>query len=95
VPKPGADGILSVTPYYNKPTRKACIITTRPLAKAIQIPIILYSVQGARAVNIEPATVFRLAEIDNIIGIRSLGEYPADRGCGAPGAGRFHRVVGR
>jgi 4-hydroxy-tetrahydrodipicolinate synthase len=68
--KLGADGILSVTPYYNKPTQEGLFQHYRAIARAIHIPVILYSVQGRTGVNIEPATVERLAAIDNIIGIK-------------------------
>jgi 4-hydroxy-tetrahydrodipicolinate synthase len=66
----GADGILSVTPYYNKPTQEGLFQHYRAIAEAISLPIILYSVQGRTGVNIEPATVKRLAGIENIIGIK-------------------------
>ncbi len=66
----GADGILSVTPYYNKPTQEGLYQHYRAIARATTLPIILYSVAGRTGVNIEPPTVKRLAEIDNIIGIK-------------------------
>jgi 4-hydroxy-tetrahydrodipicolinate synthase len=66
----GADGILSVTPYYNKPTQEGLYQHYRAIASAVPLPIILYSVQGRTGVNIEPATVVRLAGIENIIGIK-------------------------
>jgi 4-hydroxy-tetrahydrodipicolinate synthase len=66
----GVDGILSVTPYYNKPTQEGLYQHYRAIAEAISVPIILYSVQGRTGVNIEPATVKRLAQIENIIGIK-------------------------
>jgi len=66
----GADGILSVTPYYNKPTQEGLFQHYQAIAKAVPLPIILYSVQGRTGVNIEPSTVRRLAEIENIIGIK-------------------------
>jgi 4-hydroxy-tetrahydrodipicolinate synthase len=66
----GADGILSVTPYYNKPTQEGLFQHYRAIAEAISLPIILYSVQGRTGVNMEPGTVRRLAEIENIIGIK-------------------------
>jgi 4-hydroxy-tetrahydrodipicolinate synthase len=66
----GADGILSVTPYYNKPTQEGLFQHYRAIAGAVPVPIILYSVQGRTGVNIEPATVKRLAEIENIVGIK-------------------------
>src|SRR2546430_15983384 len=64
------DGILSVTPYYNKPTQEGLYQNYRAIAEAVSLPIVLYSVQGRTGVNIEPATVKRLAEIPNIIGIK-------------------------
>src|SRR5438105_129407 len=66
----GADGILSVTPYYNKPTQEGLYQHFRAIAEAVSLPIILYSVQGRTGVNIEPATVKRLAEIENIVGVK-------------------------
>ena len=66
----GADGILSVTPYYNKPTQEGLFQHYRAIAEAISLPIILYSVQGRTGVNIEAGTVKRLAEIENIVGIK-------------------------
>jgi len=66
----GADGILSVTPYYNKPTQEGLMQHYTAIAKAVRLPIILYSVQGRTGVNIEPATLARLAEIPNIIGVK-------------------------
>src|SRR6202795_3226975 len=66
----GVDGILSVTPYYNKPTQEGLYQHYRAIARATTLPIILYSVAGRTGVNIEPPTVRRLAEIDNIIGIK-------------------------
>jgi 4-hydroxy-tetrahydrodipicolinate synthase len=66
----GVDGILSVTPYYNKPTQEGLFQHYRAIAQEISVPIILYSVQGRTGVNVEPATVKRLAEIENIVGIK-------------------------
>jgi 4-hydroxy-tetrahydrodipicolinate synthase len=66
----GADGILSVTPYYNKPTQEGLYQHFRAIAQAVPLPIILYSVQGRTGVNIEPATVKRLAELENVVGIK-------------------------
>ena len=66
----GADGILSVTPYYNKPTQEGLYQHYRAIASGVSLPLVLYSVQGRTGVNIEPATVKRLAEIENIIGIK-------------------------
>jgi len=66
----GADGILSVTPYYNKPTQEGIYLHFRAIAESIKLPIIVYSVQGRTGVNIEPATVVRLAQIENIAGVK-------------------------
>jgi 4-hydroxy-tetrahydrodipicolinate synthase len=66
----GVDGILSVTPYYNKPTQEGLYQHYKALASAVSLPIILYSVQGRTGVNIEPATVKRLASLENIVGIK-------------------------
>lgn len=66
----GVDGILSVTPYYNKPTQEGLYQHFSAIARAVPLPIILYSVQGRTGVNIDPATVKRLAGIENIVGIK-------------------------
>lgn len=66
----GVSGILSVTPYYNKPTQEGLYQHYRALAAAVELPIIVYSVQGRTGVNVEPATVQRLAHISNIVGIK-------------------------
>src|SRR5438874_4541696 len=57
----GADGILSVTPYYNKPTPDGLVAHYRAIAEAIELPIILYNVPGRTGCNIDPATLVRLA----------------------------------
>jgi 4-hydroxy-tetrahydrodipicolinate synthase len=66
----GADGILSVTPYYNKPTQEGLYHHFKAIASAISLPIILYNVPPRTNVNIDPATVRRLSEIENIIGVK-------------------------
>jgi 4-hydroxy-tetrahydrodipicolinate synthase len=66
----GADGILSVTPYYNKPTQEGLYQHYKAIASAIRLPIVVYSVQGRTGVNVEPATLARLAQIDNIVGVK-------------------------
>jgi 4-hydroxy-tetrahydrodipicolinate synthase len=65
-----ADGILSVTPYYNKPTQEGLYQHYKAIAAAISIPIIVYSVQGRTGVNVEPKTLMRLAQIENIAGVK-------------------------
>jgi 4-hydroxy-tetrahydrodipicolinate synthase len=66
----GADGILSVTPYYNKPTQEGLYHHFKATAEAVSLPIILYNVPPRTNVNIDPPTVRRLAEIENIIGVK-------------------------
>ena len=68
--KLGVSGILSVTPYYNKPTQEGLFQHFKAIAASTALPIILYSVQPRTNVNIETATVVRLAAIPNIIGIK-------------------------
>ena len=68
--KAGAQGLLSVTPYYNKPTQEGLYQHFKSIAEAVPLPIMLYSVQGRTGVNIEPSTVARLAQIENIIGVK-------------------------
>jgi 4-hydroxy-tetrahydrodipicolinate synthase len=64
------DGILSVTPYYNKPTQEGLFQHYKAIAAAVPLPIVVYSVQGRTGVNVEPATLKRLAEIENIVGVK-------------------------
>jgi len=66
----GCDGILSVTPYYNKPTQEGLYQHYKAIASAVSLPIVVYSVQGRTGVNVEPPTLKRLAEIDNIVGVK-------------------------
>jgi len=66
----GVDGILSVTPYYNKPTQEGLYHHYKAIASSISVPIIVYSVQGRTGVNVEPSTLKRLAQIDNIVGVK-------------------------
>jgi len=66
----GVDGILSVTPYYNKPTQEGLYQHYQAIASAVRLPIVVYSVQGRTGVNVEPATMARLASIENIVGVK-------------------------
>jgi 4-hydroxy-tetrahydrodipicolinate synthase len=66
----GADGVLSVTPYYNKPTQEGLYQHYKAIADAIDSPIVVYSVQGRTGINVEPGTLKRLAQIDNIVGVK-------------------------
>jgi 4-hydroxy-tetrahydrodipicolinate synthase len=66
----GVDGLLSVTPYYNKPTQEGLYQHFKAIASAVPLPILVYSIQGRTGINVEPATLKRLAEIDNIVGVK-------------------------
>ncbi len=66
----GVDGILSVAPYYNKPTQEGLFQHFAAVADATKLPVILYNVPGRTSSNIEPATVERLAQIDNIVAVK-------------------------
>jgi 4-hydroxy-tetrahydrodipicolinate synthase len=66
----GVDGILSVTPYYNKPTQEGLYQHYKTIASSVNLPIVVYSVQGRTGVNLEPATLVRLAGIENIVGVK-------------------------
>jgi 4-hydroxy-tetrahydrodipicolinate synthase len=68
--KAGADYSLSVVPYYNKPTQEGLYQHYRAIAKSVRLPIVVYSVQGRTGVNVEPATLARLAQIENIVGVK-------------------------
>jgi 4-hydroxy-tetrahydrodipicolinate synthase len=66
----GADGVLMVSPYYNKPSQEGIYQHYRAVAEAVAIPIILYNVPSRTSSNILPATVARLAEVPGIAGIK-------------------------
>ncbi|MEN3340378.1 MAG: 4-hydroxy-tetrahydrodipicolinate synthase [Acidobacteriota bacterium] len=66
----GADGILSVAPYYNKPTQEGLFQHYQAIAAAVPLPIILYNVPARTGCNVEVGTVTRLAQIPNIIGVK-------------------------
>lgn len=68
--KAGVDGLLLVTPYYNKCTQKGLIEHYYTIADKVDLPIILYSVHSRTGVNISPSTVFELAKHPNIVGIK-------------------------
>src|ERR1700736_1917905 len=68
--RPGVDGILTASPYYNKPTQEGQYRHFRAIAEAIDKPIILYNVPGRTGANIEPGTLARLAEVPNIAGVK-------------------------
>jgi 4-hydroxy-tetrahydrodipicolinate synthase len=68
--KLGVDGILSVTPYYNKPTQEGLYLHYKAISDSTSLPIIVYSVQGRTGVNVEPATLTRLAQLHNVVGVK-------------------------
>lgn len=66
----GVDGVLQVTPYYNKATQKGLIEHFDAIAKAADVPMILYSVPSRTGVNIAPETVYELSKRDYVVGIK-------------------------
>jgi len=66
----GVDAILTASPYYNKPTQEGQYQHFRAIAEAVDKPLILYNVPGRTGVNIETATLARLAQIRNIVGVK-------------------------
>jgi 4-hydroxy-tetrahydrodipicolinate synthase len=66
----GAAGLLSVTPYYNKPTQEGLYQHFRAIAESTPLPIVVYNVPGRTGVNLEPATLARLATIPSIVGVK-------------------------
>ena len=66
----GADGLLVVTPYYNKPTPEGLYQHYRAVARATRLPIVVYNVPGRTGTNVDPATLKRLAEIETVVGVK-------------------------
>src|SRR5436190_3258085 len=66
----GANGLLSVTPYYNKPTPEGLFQHYKAIAESTSLPVILYNVPGRTGVNIDVPTLVRLASIPNIVGVK-------------------------
>ena len=66
----GADGLLQITPYYNKPNQEGLYHHFSSIADAVDLPIVLYNVPSRTSVNMVPETVVRLAKIENIVGIK-------------------------
>ncbi|TEB06768.1 4-hydroxy-tetrahydrodipicolinate synthase [Pelotomaculum schinkii] len=68
--KVGVDGVMLVVPYYNKPSQEGIYQHFKTLAESTDLPVMIYNIPGRTAVNLLPATVARLAEIDNIVAIK-------------------------
>jgi len=66
----GVDGLLSVNPYYNRPTQEGLYQHFKAIASGVSLPIVLYNIQGRTAVNIETPTLRRLADIENIVAVK-------------------------
>ncbi len=66
----GADAALLVTPYYNKPTQEGLFQHYEAIARAVDLPLVLYNIPGRSVVNMTPQTVGRLSQITNIVGIK-------------------------
>lgn len=71
----GVDGILVVTPYYNKTTQRGLIAHYKSIAESVSLPIILYNVPSRTGVNIEPKTCFELSKVDNIVAIKEASRW--------------------
>ena len=72
----GADACLVVTPYYNKPTQEGLYHHYKAIAESCRLPLVLYNVPPRTACDMLPATVARLAAIDNIVGIKEASGHP-------------------
>ncbi|HSW39030.1 MAG TPA: 4-hydroxy-tetrahydrodipicolinate synthase, partial [Acidobacteriota bacterium] len=68
--KRGIDGVLSVSPYYNKPTQEGIYRHYLAIAESTDLPIVIYNVPGRTGSNIQPSTILRLAELPNIAGVK-------------------------
>jgi 4-hydroxy-tetrahydrodipicolinate synthase len=66
----GVDGILVVTPYYNKPPQRGIVRHFEEIAAATDLPVVVYNIPGRVVVNIESATIARLAEIENVVAVK-------------------------
>jgi len=72
----GVDGILVVTPYYNKPPQRAIVRHFEEIAAATDLPVVVYNIPGRVVVNIESETIARLAEIENVVAVKQAHDDP-------------------
>jgi 4-hydroxy-tetrahydrodipicolinate synthase len=72
----GVDGILVITPYYNKPPQRAIVRHFEEIAAATGLPVVAYNIPSRVVVNIEPATIARLAEIENVVAVKQALDDP-------------------
>ena len=92
---PGLTGILTANPYYNRPGQEGQYQHFRAIAEAVDLPVLLYNIPSRTGVNLEPATVLRLAEMQNIIGIKeSSGNLAQITELITTGAGAFQVLAG-
>jgi 4-hydroxy-tetrahydrodipicolinate synthase len=73
----GVDAILVVTPYYNKPPQRAIVRHVEEIADATRLPVVAYNIPGRVVVNMEPGTIARLAEIENVVAVKQALDDPA------------------
>ncbi len=74
----GVDGILVVTPYYNKPPQRAIVRHFEEIAGATNLPVVAYNIPSRVVVNIESATIARLAEIENVVAVKQAHDDPLE-----------------
>ena len=89
----GLTGILTANPYYNKPGQEGQYQHFRAIAEATELPVLLYNIPGRTGANLEPATVLRLAELKNVIGVKeSSGNHRSDYRAADYGAAQLQGV---